>query len=49
MKFPAKIGTLLLAIFLLVVGIAAFVPINGVHYITGGLAIAAGVFILIDR
>jgi hypothetical protein len=47
--FTKKIGTLLLAIYLIVIGlstIAAF-AISGV--ITGILALAAGVFILIGR
>ena len=47
--FTKKIGTLLLAIYLIVIGLStiAALAISGV--ITGILALAAGIFILIGR
>ena len=47
--FTKKIGTLLLAIYLIVIGLSAIAgfAISGV--ITGVLALAAGIFILIGR
>ena len=47
--FTKKIGTLLLAIYLIVIGLSAIAgfAISGV--ITGVLALAAGIFILIRR
>jgi len=47
--FTKKIGTLLLAIYLIVIGLStiAALAISGV--ITGVLALAAGIFILIGR
>ncbi len=44
-----KLGPLLLCVFLIAYGVAAFVPIPYAGYIVGGLAIAAGVLLLIDR
>ncbi len=46
-----KIGTILLALFLIIYGLAAVVHLSfeGMNYILGGIAIAAGIFILIDR
>jgi hypothetical protein len=47
-----KLSTLLLAVFLLTYGIFTFIPfipVEGKAYILGGLAIAAGICILIDK
>ena len=50
MNFTKNIGMLLLAIWLILMGLAAFVPaIGGLGTILAILAIAAGVFILIGR
>jgi len=52
MKFniTKNIGMLLLAIWLILMGLAVFVPgIGGLGFILGLLAIAAGVFIIIGR
>lgn len=48
-KVTKNIGLLLLAIWLIAIGIQAFVPMAGLGLLTGALAIAAGVFILIGR
>jgi len=49
MKFNRNIGFLLLAIWLIFTGLSAFVPIGGLAVILSLLAIAAGVFILLNR
>jgi hypothetical protein len=50
MRITKNIGFLLLAIWLILTGLAAFVPaIAGLGIILAVLAIAAGVFILIGR
>ena len=50
MNFTKNIGMLLLAIWLILMGLAAFVPaIGGLGVILAILAIAAGIFILIGR
>ena len=49
MRFNRNIGFLLLAIWLILTGLSAFVPMGGLGVILALLAIAAGVFILIGR
>ena len=50
MKVTRNIGLLLLSIWLIITGLAAFVPaVAGLGPILAILAIAAGVFILIGR
>jgi hypothetical protein len=50
MNFTKNIGMLLLSIWLILMGLAAFVPaVGGLGTILAALAIAAGVFILIGR
>ncbi len=49
MKITRNIGFLLLSIWLILTGLAAFVPMGGLGIILALLAIAAGVFILIGR
>ena len=50
MKITNNIGMLLLAIWLILTGLAAFVPaLSGLGVILAILAIAAGVFILLGR
>ena len=50
MRFTKNIGFLLLAIWLILTGLAAFIPaIGGLGIILALLAIAAGVFILLGR
>jgi len=50
MKFTKNIGFLLLSIWLILSGLAAFVPaLKGLDVILSVLAIAAGVFILLGR
>ncbi len=46
-----SIGMLLLAIYLILIGCIALLKLNfeGMQYVTGGLAIAAGVLILINK
>jgi hypothetical protein len=49
-KFTRNIGMLLLAIWLILSGLAFFIPaISGLGVVLAILAIAAGVFILIGR
>lgn len=48
MKFTRNIGFLLLAIWLILTGLSAFISI-GLGQILAILAIAAGVFILLNR
>lgn len=48
--FTKKIGMLLLAIWLILMGLALFIPaIGSLNQILSVLAIAAGVLILLDR
>jgi hypothetical protein len=49
MKFTHNIGFLLLAIWLILTGLSAFVSMGGLGVILALLAIAAGVFILLGR
>jgi hypothetical protein len=50
MKFTTNIGMILLAAYLILVGITMFVPGFAIpSFVFGALAIAAGVFILIGR
>ena len=50
MNFTKNIGMLLLAIYLILVGIVALIPSIAIPGITMGiLALAAGIFILIGR
>ena len=49
MRFNQNIGFLLLAIWLILTGLSAFVPMGGLSVILALLALAAGVFILIGR
>lgn len=49
-NFTRNIGMLLLSIWLILTGLAAFIPaIGGLGVILAVLAIAAGVFILLQR
>jgi hypothetical protein len=49
MRFNRNIGFLLLAIWLILTGLSAFISMGGLGVILALLAIAAGVFILIGR
>jgi hypothetical protein len=49
MKFTKNIGFLLLAIWLILTGLSAFVSMGSLAVILSLLAIAAGVFILLNR
>jgi hypothetical protein len=51
MKFTQRIGFLLLAIYLIIVGLSGLIrfTFEGMGVILSALAIAAGIFILIDR
>jgi hypothetical protein len=49
MSFNRNIGFLLLAIWLILTGVSAFVSLGGLGVILALLAIAAGIFILIGR
>jgi len=49
MRLNRNIGFLLLAIWLILTGLSAFVSMGGLAVILALLAIAAGVFILIGR
>ena len=49
MRFTRNIGFLLLAIWLILTGLSAFISMSGLGVILSILAIAAGVFILIGR
>ena len=49
MNITKNIGFLLLAIWLILTGLSAFVAMGGLAVILSILAIAAGVFILIGR
>jgi len=49
MNFNRNIGFLLLAIWLILTGLSAFISLGGLGTILALLAIAAGVFILLNR
>jgi hypothetical protein len=49
MHITRNIGFLLLSIWLIFTGLSAFIPFGGLGIILALLAIAAGIFILIDR
>ena len=49
MKFNRNIGFVLLAIWLILTGLSAFISMGGLAPILAILAIAAGIFILMDR
>jgi hypothetical protein len=49
MRFNRNIGFVLLAIWLILTGLSAFVSLGGLGPVLAILAIAAGVFILLDR
>jgi len=49
MKYNRNIGFLLLAIWLILTGLSAFISLGGLGVILALLAIAAGVFILLNR
>jgi len=52
-RFTKNIGMLLLAIWLIIYGLVALIPalgaINGIGLVLAILAIAAGIFILLNR
>jgi hypothetical protein len=49
-NFTKNIGMLLLAIWLILMGLAVFIPgIGGLGVVLGLLAIAAGVFIIVGK
>jgi hypothetical protein len=49
MKLPKNLGTLLLAIWLILIGLSAFVNLGDVRRLLDILAIAAGVLLLLGR
>jgi hypothetical protein len=49
MKFNKNIGLLLLAVWLILTGLSAFISMAALSVILAILAIAAGVFILLNR
>jgi len=49
MKFTRNIGFLLLAIWLILTGLSAFISLGGLGILLAILAIAAGIFILLGR
>ncbi len=49
MNFTRNIGFLLLAIWLILTGLSSFISMGGLGVILALLAIAAGVFILLNR
>ena len=49
MRFTRNIGMLLLAVFLIVWGLAQFLDLGGLYPLLAILAIAAGIFILLGR
>jgi hypothetical protein len=49
MRFTNNIGFLLLAIWLILTGLSAFISMGGLAVILAILAIAAGILILIGR
>jgi hypothetical protein len=46
---PKNLGNLLLAAFLIVFGVSLVVTLSFLHYIVAGLAIAAGVVMLMNK
>ncbi len=49
MKLRGNLGMILLAVYLILVGLSAFVSLGGLGALTAILALAAGVLILIGR
>lgn len=49
MKFTRNIGMLLLAVWLILTGLSAFVSLGGLSVVLAVVAIAAGIFILLGR
>jgi hypothetical protein len=49
MKFNRNIGFLLLGIWLILTGLSSFISMGGLGVILALLAIAAGIFILMNR
>lgn len=49
MRFNGNIGFLLLAIWLILTGLSAFMSLGGLGVIMAILALAAGIFILLGR
>jgi small-conductance mechanosensitive channel len=49
MSFTKNIGFLLLAVWLILTGLSAFISMGGLAVILAILAIAAGIFILLGR
>jgi hypothetical protein len=49
MKFNKNIGFLLLAIWLILTGLSAFMSLGNLAVILAILALAAGIFILLNR
>jgi hypothetical protein len=49
MKYNRNIGFLLLAIWLVLTGLSAFIPMGGFSIVLAILAIAAGIFIFLNR
>ena len=49
MKITKNIGFLLLAIWLILTGLSAFISLGGLSIVLAILAIAAGIFILLGR
>jgi len=49
MKFPRKLGTILLALWLILIGLTGFINLGDLARILDILAIAAGLFILLSR
>ncbi|MBI5298420.1 MAG: hypothetical protein HY869_23325 [Chloroflexi bacterium] len=49
LKFNRNMGFLLLGIWLVLTGLSAFISLGGLSVILALLAIAAGVFILLNR
>ena len=49
MKLPKNLGTLLLAVWLILIGLSAFVNLGDIAKLMNILAIAAGVLLLLGR
>ena len=49
MRFNRNLGFLLLGIYLVLIGLSAFINLGGIGQILSILALAAGILILIDR
>jgi len=49
MRLNRNLGFVLLGIWLILTGLAAFVPLGGLGVLLAVLAIAAGIFILANR